>query len=209
MFNRNSVSISTIVLVAALSCNAFATSKNHPYKDHMKGHPRQDEVNKRADNETARANEQEKTGQITAGQANKMDKQDKAIYQQEQADKKFNGGNYITKGQQAQLNKEENQVNREDRRDVAKDHPRQAEVNGRVANQTGREDRQAADGKITQGQASKMEGQDKAVFQQEQADKKFNGGDYITKGQKAQLNKEENQINREDRRDVRQDSAGN
>ena len=54
-----------------------------------------------------------------------------------------------------------------------------------------------------------MEKQDKRIYKQEQADKKANGGNYITTAQQTQLNKEENAVNREDAGDVKRDSSGN
>lgn len=195
---------------------AFAGNK---YPDHKKGHPRQNEVNKRLDNETQRAQNQMKSGKITPAQAAQMERQDRRIYNQEQAFKKENGGNFITKKQQALLNKEENAVNREDIRDVKQDasgntfndkmkgHPRQDEVNKRLDNQTERAQDQLQSGKITSAQAQRMERQDQALYNQEQLDKKMNGGNFITKQQQGQLNREENAINREDARDLKKDAT--
>ena len=127
MFSKKSLGLSIFVIASifVISSLSFAVDKNHPYKDHMKNHPRQDQVNKRLDNQTNRANNQAASGQITQQQANKMDRQDKQISNQEQRDIKKNEaegkGDMITKGQQAQLNREENRVNREDKRDVRKD----------------------------------------------------------------------------------------
>lgn len=117
MNNRGLVLSTLVSLSLFMTQSAFA--KHYP--DHKKDHPRQNEVNKRLDNQTGRANDQAADGKITQGQANKMKAQDQKIYNQEQADKAKNGGDYLTKGQQAKLNKEENAVNREDKRDVTKD----------------------------------------------------------------------------------------
>jgi len=126
MFNKKFlVTVFIMACVFVVSSISLATDKDHPYKDHMKNHPRQDQVNKRLDNQTNRANNQAADGKITQQQANKMDRQDKRISNQEQRDIKKNEadgkGDMITKGQQAQLNREENHVNREDARDVRKD----------------------------------------------------------------------------------------
>lgn len=218
---NNKILISTLISASLLVAQG-ALAKDKHYPDHKQDHPRQNEVNKRLDNQTGRANNQAADGQITQGQANKMKAQDQKIYNQEQADKAKNGGDYLTKSQQGQLNKEENAVNREDRRDVRKDagqthpyndsmagHPRQDEVNGRLDNQTDRAKTQAADGQITSGQAKRIDNQDRAIYNQEQRDKAKNGGDYLTKGQQAQINGEENRVNREDKRDVSKDAAAN
>src|SRR5579872_1748141 len=109
MINKLGMSV-LVASVFAISSLSLAKEKEHPYKDHMKGHPRQNEVNKRLDNQANRVNRQEQNGKVTQQQAEKMEGQDQKIYNQEQADKAKNGGDYITKGQQAKLNREENRV---------------------------------------------------------------------------------------------------
>jgi len=123
MFNKNAVS--TLVTLSLLSLSVLAMAGDRPYKDNMKRHHRQDEVNKRLNNQTDRAEKQAGDGKITQQQAGKIENQDKAIYNQEQGMIKRNEaegkGDMLTKRQQARLNREENRVNREDRRDVRQD----------------------------------------------------------------------------------------
>ena len=92
-----------------------------------------------------------------------------------------------------------------------KKHPRRAEVLGRDKKEKNRANNQekinntaAADGKLTQGQANKLDRQDQkikrednAIKRQEQADAAANGG-HITKGEQRQLNREENKVNRQE-----------
>ena len=67
---------------------------------------------KRANNEENKNNAAAVNGKITDAQAKKLDRQDQRIKAQEQADARANGGT-ITKKEQRQLNREENNVNRE------------------------------------------------------------------------------------------------
>jgi hypothetical protein len=85
-----------------------------------------------------------------------------------------------------------------------KKHPRRAEVlkrDNRLKNRTQNAENK---GKITQGQANHLEGEEAAIRNQEQADAAANGG-HITKGEQRDLNREENKVNRELKRDERRD----
>jgi hypothetical protein len=85
-----------------------------------KNHPRRTEVLKREDNQVARVNHAETDKNLTYQQGSKIKAEENGIRRQEQAEAKANGG-YITKGEQQQLNREENKVGREINRDEAKD----------------------------------------------------------------------------------------
>ncbi len=78
-----------------------------------KNHPRRAEVLGRDRNLNRRANADK--GHL-GGHYNQIKREDSSIRNQEQRDARINGG-YITKGQQHQLNKEENKVNRQIERD--------------------------------------------------------------------------------------------
>jgi F0F1-type ATP synthase membrane subunit b/b' len=75
-------------------------------------HPRRAQVNKRLDNQNARVNQGVKNGTLTQGQAKQLHKEDKAIRSEERADAAANGG-HITKQQQRQINRQENQVSKQ------------------------------------------------------------------------------------------------
>ncbi len=76
-------------------------------------------------------------------------------------------------------------------------HPRRAEVLGRDNRLNNKINRDY--GKLG-GNYGKLERQDMAIRRQEQRDARMNGG-FITKGQQARLNREENHLNREVNRD--------
>ncbi len=78
-------------------------------------------------------------------------------------------------------------------------HPRRHEVMARDRN-LGR--RIGEDKSKLHGRYNQLMNQDKAIKQQERADFKANGG-YLTKGQKRQLNREENGLNNEIHQDRR------
>ena len=77
-----------------------------------------------------------------------------------------------------------------------KTHPRRAQVNSRLKNQNARVDNKVADGKMSQDEANKIHGQDKAIHNEEKADAKANGG-HITKAEQKHINKQENHVSKE------------
>jgi len=169
-------------------------------------HPRRAEVLGRDRNINNRLNNDR--GNL-GGNYGRLKSEDRAIRSQEQADARLNGG-YITRGEQHQLNREENHLNSQIRQDYnpgggmpgggsfAQNHPRRAEVLGRD-NSLNRQV-QADKGDLS-GHYGQLRQEDSTIRQQEQADARFNGG-YITPGQQAQLNREENNVQRQINRDM-------
>jgi hypothetical protein len=78
----------------------------------------------------------------------------------------------------------------------AKNHPRRAEVNGRLANQNHRINKEVRQGEITKTQAAQLHQQDHAIRQEERTMASTNGG-HITKTEQRALNQQENQVSRE------------
>jgi hypothetical protein len=72
-----------------------------------KDHPRREETNNRLKNQNKRIKEGEKEGKISKGQAAQLHEEHQEIRSQERADAAKHGG-HITKGEQRQLNHEEN-----------------------------------------------------------------------------------------------------
>lgn len=88
----------------------------------------------------------------------------------------------------------------------AEKHPRRAEVLRRANREEGKNDKAAAEGKITQDQANKLNQQDQAIKAEEQADARAHGG-HITKQEQRDLNRQENNVNRERRAMEKADKA--
>jgi hypothetical protein len=195
----------SLTTLLATSCTAsFAWggfAANHPRRAEVLG--RDNHINNRINNDR---------GQL-GGHYGQLKSEDRAIRQQEQADARFNGG-HITKGEQNQLNHEENHVNNQIRRDYtgsatggggnpgggnfATNHPRRAEVLGR---DNGLNNQIQADRGNLDGHYNQLNREDSSIHQQEQADARYNGG-YITKGEQNQLNREENRVQNQIKRDV-------
>ena len=78
----------------------------------QKDHPRRTEVNGRLNNQNQRIKAEEKSGQITKGQAAKLHKEDHQIRKEERSMASQNGG-HITKQEQRTLNQQENAVSKQ------------------------------------------------------------------------------------------------
>jgi hypothetical protein len=77
-----------------------------------------------------------------------------------------------------------------------KDHPRRAEVNGRLNNQDARIHNEVKDGQITKQQAAGLHAQDHQIRQEERDMASQNGG-HITRQEDKALNQQENAVSRE------------
>ena len=77
-----------------------------------------------------------------------------------------------------------------------KDHPRRAEVNGRLANQNARIHNEVKNGEISKGQAAQLHKEDHQIRQEERDMASQNGG-HITKSEKRTLNQQENGVSKQ------------
>src|SRR5450755_498455 len=76
-----------------------------------------------------------------------------------------------------------------------KDHPRRAEVNGRLKNQNKRTNQGVKNGKLTSQQAGQLHHEDRQIRQEERDMASQNGG-HITKQEQKTLNQQENQVSK-------------
>lgn len=74
-------------------------------------------------------------------------------------------------------------------------HPRRAEVNGRLAIQNARIHQQVREGKISPAKAARLHRADHRIRMQERRMAARQGG-HITRGQQARLNRRENRVSR-------------
>jgi hypothetical protein len=75
-------------------------------------------------------------------------------------------------------------------------HPRRAEVNGRLENQNQRIDKEVREGEISKGQAKQLHAEDHAIRQEERTMAKTNNG-HVTGAEQKALNQQENQVSRQ------------
>jgi len=179
------------VLACSSNCPSFAGR-------FAQQHPRRAEVLGRAGNINQRVNNN--YGHL-GGNYGHLENQDRQVVNQEQRDARQNGG-YITRGQQGQLNREENSLSRETFYDnknnqFVQNHPRRSEVMSRDANLNYGINKD--EGHLG-GNYRTLESEDHSIAQQQRQDAAQNGG-YITKQEQAQLNGEENSLRSQIRHD--------
>jgi hypothetical protein len=75
-------------------------------------HPRREQVNDRLANQNRRIDNGVKSGKVSPQQAQQLHRQDHAIRTQERVDAASHGG-HITKPEQRQINREQNQTSRQ------------------------------------------------------------------------------------------------
>jgi hypothetical protein len=89
--------------------------------------------------------------------------------------------------------------------DQKKKHKREKEVDARANHEEHKNNEAAEEGKITQQQAAKLDRKDQAI-KREAKDMAAENGGHLTKGEQKMLNRQENQVNAERRRDERVDA---
>jgi len=77
-----------------------------------------------------------------------------------------------------------------------KDHPRRAEVNGRLANQNRRIHQEVKEGEMSKGEAGKLHKEDHQI-RQEERDMASQNNSHITKQEQRTLNQQENHVSKQ------------
>lgn len=104
-----------VMAVGGLISVGAAVAQAGPGQDDP-GHPRVNEVNTREQNQQDRIANGVKNGTMTPGQAAHVEHQEQHIENQEKRDMAAHNG-HLTKGEQRQLNREQNHTSREIHRD--------------------------------------------------------------------------------------------
>ena len=109
--NTITKSLLTLTIGGLISVGAAVAQDPGQDRNLDPGHPRVNEVDNRQVNQQDRIANGVKSGQLTAGEAQHLEKNQAAIQRQKRADMKANGG-HLTKAEQNQLNREQNQQSR-------------------------------------------------------------------------------------------------
>ena len=78
----------------------------------------------------------------------------------------------------------------------AKDHPRRAQVNKRLANQNKRINKEVKEGEISKAEAAKLHKEDRQIRKEEQLMASQDGG-HITKQEQRTLNQQEHAVSKQ------------
>jgi|SRR5579872_1747242 hypothetical protein len=107
MKNTIAKSLLTLAIGGLISVGAAVAQDPGQDRNLDPGHPRVNEVDNRQVNQQDRIAQGVKSGQLTSGEAARLERGENAIQQQKRADMKANGG-HLTKQEQNQLNREQN-----------------------------------------------------------------------------------------------------
>jgi hypothetical protein len=150
-------------------------------------------IAQRKENQQDRIANGVKSGQLTAGETSKLETKEAAINGETRADRAANGGK-LTAAEKQQVNRQQNQLSKQIYNDKHNANTAQYgnnKVGQRRENQQDRIAQGIKSGRLTAGDAAKLENQQKGINQQVKADRAANGGK-LTPGEKSQINKEQN-----------------
>ena len=105
------LAVGGLMFAGSASAQSQNTSGAGPGVDDP-GHPRVNEVNTREQNQQDRIANGVKNGTMTPGQAARVENKEQHIENQEKADMAAHNG-HLTKGEQRQLNKEQNRTSKQ------------------------------------------------------------------------------------------------
>jgi hypothetical protein len=100
--------LTALAATVSLACLAAPAMADTPWQAH---HPRREQVNNRLGRQNARIHREVREGEMSRAKAARLHHADRGIRRQERRMAVRNGG-YITKRQQARINREENHVGR-------------------------------------------------------------------------------------------------
>ena len=155
------------------------------------------EVGKRAENQQDRIGQGVRSGQLTAGETANLEKKEAAVNQEVRTDRALNGG-HLTPQEKRIVNRQQNNVSNQiyqDKHNAATQHYGNNEVDQRRENQQDRIANGITSGKLSAGQAARLEKGQAAINQETRTDRSLNGG-HLTQGEKQQIDKQQNQASR-------------
>jgi len=155
-------------------------------------------IEQRKDNQQKRIGEGLENGSMTAGEAAKVEKQEKRLNGEERDMREDNGGK-LTAAEKAKLTNQQNKLSKEiytDKHNSVNQPPVANEVNARDRNEQKRIGEGLENGSLTAGEASKLEHKEAKINQEERTDRAANGGT-LTPAEKAKINKQQNKMSRQ------------
>jgi hypothetical protein len=151
-------------------------------------------VNQRKENQQDRIANGVQSGQLTAGETHNLEKSESQLNHEEHDMRQLDNG-HLTAADRATLNQQQNQLSNRiytDKHNAAVQNTNpKSEVGRRAENQQDRIAQGIKSGQLTAGETAKLENQQKNINHQVAADRAANGGK-LTKGEKQQINKEQN-----------------
>lgn len=155
------------------------------------------EVGQRRENQQDRIAQGVKSGQLTAGETANLEKKEAAINQEVKTDRSLNGGK-LSSQEKKIVNQQQNQMSKQiyqDKHNAATQKYGNNKVDARRENQQDRIANGIASGKVSAGQAARLEKGESAINQEVKTDRALNGGK-LTPSERKQVNNQQNQMSR-------------
>jgi hypothetical protein len=160
------------------------------------------QVNNRRENQQDRIAQGVQSGQLTPGEASRLETREQAVNGEIRADRKANGGS-LTSAEKARINRQQNSVSRgiyRDKHNTVADHFGNSEVGRREENQQDRIAQGIGSGRLNAGQTARLEGREAALKNEVRTDRSYDGGK-LTSAERAQVNRQQNKLSRSIYRD--------
>lgn len=156
------------------------------------------EVGKRAENQQDRVAQGVKSGQLTAGETANVERKESAINKEVRTDRRQDGGK-LTPQERKAVNGQQNNLSKQiynDKHNANAASYGKGQIGQRRENQQDRIANGIASGKMNAGQAARVEKNEAGVNREVSTDRKLNGGK-LTGGEKALVNKQQNQMSKQ------------
>jgi len=155
-------------------------------------------INQRKENQQDRIANGIQSGELTAGEAGKLEKKESELNQEERDMRKLDNG-HLTADDRATLNQQQNKLskniyNQKHDAQVQNTNPK-SEVGKRAENQQDRIAQGVKSGQLTAGEASHLEGREAAINKEVHNDRSANGGK-LTTTERRQVNRQQDRTSR-------------
>jgi hypothetical protein len=159
-------------------------------------------INERRQNQQDRIANGIQSGQLTAGETKNLEGREANVNREIKDDRSADNGK-LTGQERRQINRQQNNMSRSiyaDKHNAATAHYGNNEIGQRRENQQDRIANGIRNGKMTAGQAARVENREQGINEQDHADRQANGGK-LTGQQKQQLNRQLNGTSKQIYRD--------
>ena len=151
-------------------------------------------VNQRREKQQDRVAQGISSGQLTAGETTRIERQEAGVSRQIHQDRSANGGT-LTQAERQQVNREQNRMSGEIYRD--KHNANQTNFRGEVGARQGVQQQRIAQGvhsgSLTAGETARAERKETGVNREVRADRAQNGG-ALTPQERGQVNRQQNRL---------------
>jgi hypothetical protein len=161
-------------------------------------------VRQRDENQQDRISHGISSGQLTAGEANKLEKSESELNQEQRDMRKMDNG-HLTAADKAALQQQQNKLSNQiykDKHDGAVQGRQgyESEVGGRAQHQQDRIAQGVASGQLSAGETKNLENREANINKEIRTDKAANGGQ-LTSQQRAQINNQQTQLSHQIKKD--------